>query len=984
MKTIQSFVRLAGVMSLGMAMLSHQALAASKPTLTKLSPSSVNAGGAAFTLTVTGTNYISGAKIYFGAYALTTKYVKSTELTATVPTSLLGKAAKVSVTVSTTGGKSGALSFTILPPKPVITKLVPATAIAGGPKFTVSIEGKNFITGAKAKWGATALTTTYKSSTLLTASIPASLIAKSGTANVTVTTTGGTTTASKFTVTAPVPIISELSPSSAIAGNPQFTLTILGYNFIAGAAAKWNSTALVTTYKSATEVTAMVPATLVAKQGTADITVTTSKGKSAAAVFTIKPPRPAITKLSPSSVIANGPAFTLSITGTSFVSGAVAKWIAKSGTTTLTTTYKSSTLVTAAVPAALITSAGTATVTVTTPSGTSPGSPIAITQPKPTISGLNPNSAIAGQSGFTLTINGSGFISGASASWTNSKTSVTTALASTIVSSTQITAAVPTNLIATAGSATVTVTTSAGTSAPSTFNIVSPAGPACANDGSGNAALNGAYSFQFTQVDPTKNGEPNMNVGAFTADGDGNISGGISDANGPYFSSEVHSTFTGTYSIGPDNRGLLTLNYTGGATANFCFALNSLTSGVAGGASLISDITNPQVDAGAIFAQGSTGIAESTVKGSWAFGVQGMKLSSGNSQEQRGASAGYFTLDGNGGVSAGELDTSQDGFSASTLKNSYTAQTTVSGGSYTLQSTGAGTLTLDYAGGGTGNFIFYVAGTNELLLLSSSPGGSGSNAVMAGKALLRPSSVTFGTSSLNGSSVLVAQSASQTNSTRYDQRLVQAGVFTWNGAGKYTETYDQNDAGDIATQQTVSSTSYSVDSSGRATIGGTTPATYAYLVGPNQGFAIQGDVGVSFTYFEGQTVPSGGFKLSSFDGDYSEGSLWYGYEEQKVYSGEVASNGAGTLTGNLDVAPILTGVVDSAPRMRSGEGGDARRPRPMDEGIDETYSGGTSGRYVVMNGLNPVEALYVVSAGKAYAIDLSGAQWLPIEEFDHQ
>ena len=106
---------------------------------------------------------------------------------------------------------------------------------------------------------------------------------------------------------------------------------------------------------------------MIATAGTVNVTVTTSGGTSAAKTFTINPAAPTITALSPSSATAGGAAFTLTVTGTNFISGATVKW----GTTSLTTTVSSTTTVTAPVTAAMIATAGTVNVTVTTTAGTS-------------------------------------------------------------------------------------------------------------------------------------------------------------------------------------------------------------------------------------------------------------------------------------------------------------------------------------------------------------------------------------------------------------------------------------------------------------------------------------------------------------------------------------------------------------------------------------------------------------------------------------
>ena len=72
----------------------------------------------------------------------------------------------------------------------------------------------------------------------------------------------------------------------------------------------------------------------------------------------------------------------------------------------------------------------------------------------PTISDLAPNSTTAGSAGFTMTVNGTHFASGATVNWNGvAQTSNTT-----FVSGSQLTLAVPASAVATAGQVSVTVT----------------------------------------------------------------------------------------------------------------------------------------------------------------------------------------------------------------------------------------------------------------------------------------------------------------------------------------------------------------------------------------------------------------------------------------------------------------------------------------------------------------------------------------------
>jgi hypothetical protein len=81
------------------------------------------------------------------------------------------------------------------------------------------------------------------------------------------------------------PTIKSLHPSSMAAGKGPFTLTVVGDGFVSGAKVKWEGTPLNSTYIDATTLKAEIPAFLIAKAGTASITVRTPEGTSAGVRF---------------------------------------------------------------------------------------------------------------------------------------------------------------------------------------------------------------------------------------------------------------------------------------------------------------------------------------------------------------------------------------------------------------------------------------------------------------------------------------------------------------------------------------------------------------------------------------------------------------------------------------------------------------------------------------------------------------------------
>jgi hypothetical protein len=181
---------------------------------------------------------------------------------------------------------------------PTIGNLDPSSATAGGTSFTLRVNGTNFVPNSVVKWNGSNRTTTYVSSTQLSAAISASDIATQGTANVTVfnpSPGGGTSNQLTFTINPvnnPVPSLSNLSPSSKNAGELAFTLTVNGSGFIPNSVVKWNGSNRTTTYVSSTQLNASISASDIATQGTANVTVFNSSpggGTSNQLTFTVSP-----------------------------------------------------------------------------------------------------------------------------------------------------------------------------------------------------------------------------------------------------------------------------------------------------------------------------------------------------------------------------------------------------------------------------------------------------------------------------------------------------------------------------------------------------------------------------------------------------------------------------------------------------------------------------------------------------------------------
>jgi hypothetical protein len=159
------------------------------PVISSLSPSTVANGSGAFTLTVNGSSFATGAIVQWGGSARTTAFVSATKLTAAISAADVATPGPYSVTVTVGTQVSNTATFTVTQSStgPTTTALTPNYATINSPATTVTVTGTNFISGSSVvHFGTTALTTAYVSATKLTAVIPAANLTTLGTFQVTV------------------------------------------------------------------------------------------------------------------------------------------------------------------------------------------------------------------------------------------------------------------------------------------------------------------------------------------------------------------------------------------------------------------------------------------------------------------------------------------------------------------------------------------------------------------------------------------------------------------------------------------------------------------------------------------------------------------------------------------------------------------------------------------------------------------------------
>ena len=378
----------------------------------------------------------------------------------------------VAVTLTVTGAN----------PVPVVSTLSPGSAAAGGSGFTLTVNGSNFTSGALVQWNGANRTTTYINVTQLQATIPSSDIAASGTGQVTVVNPapgGGQSNALSFTISAgnnPIPALGSLEPNTTASGSSAFTLALNGSNFIPNSVVQWNGSNRTTTFVSATQIQAAIPASDVATSGTAQITAVNPApggGQSNALSFTISSgnnPIPALASLAPNTIVSGSSAFTFTLNGSNFISNSVVNWNGSSRPTT----FVNASQLQAAISASDVSSPGTVQVMVSNPTpggGQSNALTFSITagNPAPLLTTITPSAITAGSAGFVLTLNGANFVNSSVVQWNGSSRNTA------YVSATQLQASISSQDIAIAGTAAVSVTNPAGKSSNTIdFTILPP------------------------------------------------------------------------------------------------------------------------------------------------------------------------------------------------------------------------------------------------------------------------------------------------------------------------------------------------------------------------------------------------------------------------------------------------------------------------------------------------------------------------------
>ena len=183
---------------------------------------------------VVGTNFTSGFVFNAGPDITVTAVtiVNSTRATVTLQ---IGSAAALGprdVTVSTPGGTSNSVVFTVLIPPPTLTSFSPSSGVQQS-TFNVTLTGTNFVPGLTINGVGTFSQIVVIDSTSATAVMTIPANTTTGPGGVSVSTASGPSNNLTFTVLPGVPTLTSISPVVAVRGRLS-SFTLLGTNFIPG------------------------------------------------------------------------------------------------------------------------------------------------------------------------------------------------------------------------------------------------------------------------------------------------------------------------------------------------------------------------------------------------------------------------------------------------------------------------------------------------------------------------------------------------------------------------------------------------------------------------------------------------------------------------------------------------------------------------------------------------------------------------------
>ncbi len=254
------------------------------PAITVLVPTAVPQGTAAM-ITVNGSGFEANSGALWNGSARPTTVASSTSLQVALTAADLAQVGSGQISVNNPdpgGSTTTALTLTVLA-VPSIASVSPSSIPQGNGTSTplpVTLTGTNFAGKATVKANGQSLPVASQTATQIVVSLPGYLYSSSGVLQLVVTNPAATGGSPEASAPAVLDVINptasfSVSPTAAASGSPDTKITLSGQGFFADTVVQWNGIPLSTTFASASSLTAIVPASLLASLGTAAISIAT-------------------------------------------------------------------------------------------------------------------------------------------------------------------------------------------------------------------------------------------------------------------------------------------------------------------------------------------------------------------------------------------------------------------------------------------------------------------------------------------------------------------------------------------------------------------------------------------------------------------------------------------------------------------------------------------------------------------------------------
>ncbi|MFY7997296.1 MAG: IPT/TIG domain-containing protein, partial [Candidatus Kapaibacteriota bacterium] len=305
------------------------------PTLNTITPSTT-ASGSAFTLNITGTGFLSQAVVTVnGNIARLTRPLTSSSASFEVPATANTTSGTLRIRVTNSDGQFTELPYAIgQATLPTIINISPRAAFVGSTGVTISVQGTGFFAQGfvRAIFNSTPVMVNVLSSTSLTLTIPANLLTQTGFPSILISNSDIQSIGYVFTISerapqGPTPMITSYSPITTTASNRAFSVIVRGSNFSSRSLVTVRGNVITPSVLDTNNLVVEIPAGLNTAAGIVDVTLQNPDLQFTTATLAVGAilPAPVLNMLTPLTTqagVSPGRAFTLTIFGANFTTGA--------------------------------------------------------------------------------------------------------------------------------------------------------------------------------------------------------------------------------------------------------------------------------------------------------------------------------------------------------------------------------------------------------------------------------------------------------------------------------------------------------------------------------------------------------------------------------------------------------------------------------------------------------------------------------------